>query len=215
MARSNSINWPDFSPQTRSPWRSGSGAGKGRRACNYVSGIWVSASKKSMRNADCPRRWHQYWRHYPWRVLLRAFQCLCTFGLVSASRWLAEIWQFSRRGATGELEAEFKFQRRCCKLTPSFSRPAARFLRGASLLQLVILSNITIKHRKHRDRFPGSVVTISKHRNIFSESNLIRIFLSWVTVFFIFVLFCFFPILLLLQIVILFVAYIYCYWFRY
>ena len=28
--------------------RSGDGAGKGRRACNYVSGIWISASKKSM-----------------------------------------------------------------------------------------------------------------------------------------------------------------------
>ena len=26
--------------------RSGGGAGKGRRACNYVSGIWMSASKK-------------------------------------------------------------------------------------------------------------------------------------------------------------------------
>ena len=37
-------------------------------------------------------------------------QCLSTFALVSASRWLAEIWQLSRRGATGELEAEFKFQ---------------------------------------------------------------------------------------------------------
>ena len=36
------------------------------------------------------------------------FQCLFTFALVSASRWLAEIWQLSRRGATGELEAEFK-----------------------------------------------------------------------------------------------------------
>jgi len=29
-----------------SPGRSGGGAGKGRRACNYVSGIWISASKK-------------------------------------------------------------------------------------------------------------------------------------------------------------------------
>ena len=91
-------------------------------------------------------------------------------------------------------------------------RPAARVLRGPSLLQLVILSNITIKHRKHRDRFPGSVVTISKYRNIFSESNLIPIVLSCVTVFFIF---CFFPILLLLQIVIFFVVYIYRYWFKY
>ena len=44
------------------------------------------------------------------------FRCLFTFALVSASRWLAEIWQLSRRGATGELELEFKLQRRSCKL---------------------------------------------------------------------------------------------------
>ena len=35
-----------------SPGRSGAAVEKGRRACNYVSGIWVSASKKSKRNAD-------------------------------------------------------------------------------------------------------------------------------------------------------------------
>ena len=39
-----------------------------------------------------------------------ACQCLSTFALVSTSRLLAEIWQLSRRGAKGELEAEFKFQ---------------------------------------------------------------------------------------------------------
>ena len=33
--------------------------------------------------------------------LTRVFQCLFTFALVSASRWLAEIWQLSRQGATG------------------------------------------------------------------------------------------------------------------
>ena len=36
-------------------------------------------------------------------------------GHVSASFWLAEIWQLSWPEATGELELEFKFQRRCCK----------------------------------------------------------------------------------------------------
>ena len=41
-----------------------------------------------------------------------SFQCLCTFVLVSALRWLAEIWQLSWRGVTGVLEVEFKFQRR-------------------------------------------------------------------------------------------------------
>ena len=38
---------------------SGSLAGKGRRACNNVSGIWTSALKKLMWNADW-RRWHKY-----------------------------------------------------------------------------------------------------------------------------------------------------------
>ena len=34
------------------------------------------------------------------------------------SRWLAESWQLSRRGATGELQVEFKFQRRSCSRAP-------------------------------------------------------------------------------------------------
>ena len=34
-----------YNLQASCPGRSGSGAGKGRRACNYVSGIWISASK--------------------------------------------------------------------------------------------------------------------------------------------------------------------------
>ena len=40
-----------------SPGRCGGGKGKGSRACNYVSGILIPASKKAMRNADW-RRWH-------------------------------------------------------------------------------------------------------------------------------------------------------------
>ena len=39
-----------------------------------------------------------------------AFQYLFTFALLSASRWLAEIWELSWRGATGELKVEFKFK---------------------------------------------------------------------------------------------------------
>ena len=42
--------WPRLclgpSPWASSPGRSSCGAGKGRRASNYVSGIWISASKK-------------------------------------------------------------------------------------------------------------------------------------------------------------------------
>ena len=64
--------------------------------------------------------------------LARVFQCLFTFALVSASRWLAEIWQLSRKGATGELEVEFKFQRRRRKL--SFLFPPHRQSAPESLL---------------------------------------------------------------------------------
>ena len=64
------------------------------RACNDISGIWLSASKKSMQNDD-------------WRddisndvITLSAyfhmfFHFLFIFALVLASRWLAEIWQLS------------------------------------------------------------------------------------------------------------------------
>ena len=45
------------------------------------------------------------------------FQCLFTFTLVSTPLSLAEIWQLSWQGASGELEVEFKFQRHSCKLS--------------------------------------------------------------------------------------------------
>ena len=48
------------------------------------------------------------------------------------SRRLAEIWQLSRRGATGELEVEFKFRKRSYKL--SFLFPPRRQSARESLL---------------------------------------------------------------------------------
>ena len=45
-------------------------------------------------------------------VITFALTCFSVFvyiPLVSTSRWLVEIWQFSRRVATGEFEREFKF----------------------------------------------------------------------------------------------------------
>ena len=57
---------------------------------------------------------------------------LFTIALFSASRWLPEIWQLSRRGATGEREVEFKFQRRSWKL--SFLFPPRRQSALESLL---------------------------------------------------------------------------------
>ena len=69
--------------------------------------------------------------------LARVFQCLVTFALVSASRWLPEIWQLSRPEATGELEVEFKSHRRSCKL--SFLFPPRRQSTPESLLQAILL----------------------------------------------------------------------------
>ena len=58
--------------------------------------------------------------------LVCVFQCLFTFVLVSTSRWLAEIWQLSLQGATGELDVEFKFQRHTCSCKISFLFPPRR-----------------------------------------------------------------------------------------
>jgi len=60
------------------------------------------------------------------------FPMFVPFALVSASRWLAEIWQLSRRRATDESEVELKFQRRSCKLT--FLFPLRRQSAPESLL---------------------------------------------------------------------------------
>ena len=80
----------------------------------------------------------------PWHVFFHS-----TFALVSASRWLAKIWQLSRRRATGELEVEFKFQRRSCKL--SFLLPPRRQSAPESLLagQLNIVGCYTLHPFSH------------------------------------------------------------------
>ena len=72
--------------------------------------------------------------------LAHAFQCLFTFALVSASCWLAEIWQLSWQGATGKLEAKFKFQRRSCNL--SFLFPPCCQSAPESLLTGYILCSL-------------------------------------------------------------------------
>ena len=78
----------------RALWRR---VGKGRSTCNYVSLIWISASKKSMQNADL----RSLTLAMTSLLLACVFHCLFTFVLVSASRWLVEIWQLSRWGDTG------------------------------------------------------------------------------------------------------------------
>ena len=95
-----------------------------------VSGILISASQKSMRKC---------WLAEMTLVmtslpLARVFQCSFTFALVSASCWLAEIWQLIRRGATGELEV-----RRSCKL--SFLFPPRR----QSALESMLAGYTTLK----------------------------------------------------------------------
>ena len=49
-----SFQWIEDTQWTLFASQSGDGAGKGRRACNYVyvSGILISESKKSIQNAD-------------------------------------------------------------------------------------------------------------------------------------------------------------------
>ena len=102
-----------------SPGRSGGGAGKERKACNYVSGIWISTSK-----SRCEMLIGGDDISNDVITLGTCFSKFVPFALVSASRWLAEIWQLSQQGATDESEVEFKFQRRSCKL--SFLFPPRR-----------------------------------------------------------------------------------------
>ena len=91
---------------------SGGGAEKGRRTCNHIWNLNICIEKV---DAKC-------WLAEMTLVmtslpLALVFQCLFIFALVSAWRWLTEIWQLSRWGTTRELEKEFKFQRRSCKLS--------------------------------------------------------------------------------------------------
>ena len=80
--------------------------------------------------------------------LAHVFQCLFTFALVSASRRLAEIWRLSRRGATGELEVEFKFQMRSCKLSflfPPHRQSAPESLIAGFTESFVILQRVFVR----------------------------------------------------------------------
>ena len=81
---------------------------KGRlRGGYYFSGIWISALKKSMRNADW-QRWHLAMMSLP---LACVFQCLFTFARISGNLTAQSM------GSHRDLEVEFKFQRCSCKLS--------------------------------------------------------------------------------------------------
>ena len=126
---------------------SGGGAGKGRRACNYVSGIWISASTNQKSRCEM-----LIGRDDINNETISLGMCFSMFvytkcaslALISASRWLAEIWRLSQRGATGELELEFKSQRHSCKAvrSPSFSCPFAKAPQRACLQAKYIPANI-------------------------------------------------------------------------
>ena len=79
--------------------------------------------------------------------------------LVSASRWLAEIWQLSWRGSTGKLEVEFKFQRRGCKL--SFLFPPRFQSTTESLLPVHIQSGWWMGNLEENGEYYASVQTSS------------------------------------------------------
>ena len=128
--------------------RSGGWAAKRRRACSFVSGKWISRCEMLIGGDDISN---------DAITLGTCFQCLFTIALVSASSWLAEIWQLSRRGATGELEVEFKFQRRSGKLSFFSRQPPERpgeFARRLSckcgVTQKLSVRNLSVLYHKGR-----------------------------------------------------------------
>ena len=102
-----------FSLRANSPGRYGGGAGKGRRACNYVSGIWISASKNSMRNA--------YWPRWMSNEVISPGTSFSMFVYIHARfRFALNGGNFTARSdgeLRGELEVELKFQRVSCNLS--------------------------------------------------------------------------------------------------
>ena len=101
--------------RANSPGRSGGGGGKRKESTSLQLFLWNSNICIEKVDAKCwLAEMTQAMTSFP---LARVFQWLFTFLLVSASRWLTEIWQLSQRGATGELEVEFQFQNSSCKLS--------------------------------------------------------------------------------------------------
>ena len=79
------------------------------------------------------------------------FNVFFSFAFVSALRWLAEIWLLSWRGVTEELEAEFKFQRRC-KLQAFLPFPAPPLERPKELARRLDLIHQFNPWRPKSDR---------------------------------------------------------------
>ena len=101
-------------------------------ACNYVSGISISASKESMRNADWRRQMALVMMSLPLALAFTFF--FNVFYIRSRFRFalIGRNLTAQSTGSHGELEVEFKFQRRSCKL--SFLFPPRRQSSLESLL---------------------------------------------------------------------------------
>ena len=115
-------------------WQQGGKRKKSLQLCVWNLNIWIEKV-----DAKC-------WLAEMTQVMMSLpiacvfFKWLFTFVLVSASCWLAEIWQLSRWEATGELEVEFKFQRRSCKLSFLSSQSAPeRSLAGYVLTDFYVI----------------------------------------------------------------------------
>lgn len=97
----------------------GGGVGKGKRDCNYVSGLNISMEKV---DAKC---WLAEMTVITSLPLACVLQCLFIFMVASTSCWSAEIWHLSRRGGTGEWMWNSNSRDVVASCLP-FSRPAAR-----------------------------------------------------------------------------------------
>ena len=112
-----------------SPRRSGGGAGKGRRACNYISGMWIAPLIPLLLPIDWALRF------LPISISHRLFRCRYSNSL-KFIRLLRVVFSSQQHVTEGVITTPsnrmkfrliFKFQRRLCKLSaPSFSLPAIR-----------------------------------------------------------------------------------------
>ena len=100
-----------------SPGRSGGGAGKGKRACNYVSGIWIPPSitlrlpvgcqiSANQREAKTSANVNKHWK-------IRAKGNDAITSVISAKQHFAPLFSMQI----------IKFQRRSCKISFLFPNP--------------------------------------------------------------------------------------------
>ena len=112
---------------------SGGGVGKGRRACNYFSGIGISVWKKLMWNADW-QRWHLM-TSLP---LACAFTCFSMFVYVRVGfHFVLIFWRKSHHSVDGSYKGivwGIQISKDVIASSPSLSHRAARSPQRASSL---------------------------------------------------------------------------------